>query len=95
MAAFARLEQARVKISGLGLPGVPWRVEDNRDIIRITIDTFGPERCMFASNFPVDSLRGSFDAIFAGFNSATSDYTSEEREALFRATAARTYGIET
>ncbi|MGI9420057.1 MAG: amidohydrolase family protein [Geminicoccaceae bacterium] len=93
MAAFARLEQVKVKISGLGLPGAPWRIEDNRDIIRFAIDIFGTDRCMFASNFPVDSLCGSFDTIFSGFDNATSDYSLAERETMFGRTAASTYGI--
>ncbi|WP_299407042.1 amidohydrolase [uncultured Roseobacter sp.] len=94
METFARLPQAVVKISGLGLPGRPWRLEDNRDIIRQTIDIFSPDRAMFASNFPVDGLCGSFDTIFSGFDLATRDLSETERGALFSGTAARIYGIE-
>jgi len=94
MRSFARLEQARCKISGLGLPGVSWKIEDNRDIIRFAIDTFGADRCMFASNFPVDGLCGSFDTIFSAFDHATSDYSVVERKNMFGRTAASTYGIE-
>ena len=90
---FAGLPQAAVKISGLGLPGRPWRLEDNRDPIRAAIDIFGPERCMFASNFPVDGLCGDFDTIFRGVDAASADYTAGEREALFHGTAARVYGL--
>ncbi|ETA51179.2 amidohydrolase family protein [Ponticoccus alexandrii] len=82
-----------LKISGIGLKGRPWRLDDNRDIIRFSVDTFGPERAMFASNFPVDNLCGSFDTIFAGFDSATADYSVTERDALFRGTAARVYNL--
>ncbi len=91
MKAFAGLDQAKVKISGLGLPGEAWKIENNQDIIRYTIDTFGPNRCMFASNFPVDSLCGSFNTIFSGYAAATSNYTPAERDALFQQTAAHTY----
>lgn len=91
--AFAALPQARVKISGLGLPGRPWRIEDNREIIRFLIAAFGPERAMFASNFPVDGLCASFDTIFSGFADATRDDPDDDRDKLFRTTAANTYGL--
>ncbi|MBW4709746.1 amidohydrolase family protein [Roseobacter sp. YSTF-M11] len=93
MEAIARLPQVVVKISGLGLPDRPWCLEDNREIIRRTIDIFGPDRAMFASNFPVDGLCGSFDTIFSGFDIATQDYGEPARDALFFGTAARIYGI--
>lgn len=93
IAAFATLPQAFVKISGIGLPGRAWSIEDNRDIIRFCIDTFGADRAMFASNFPVDGLCGSFDTIFSGFDMVTHDDTEEQREALFRTTAERVYGL--
>ena len=41
-----------IKISGLGRPGLPWTLTANGPIIRDTINIFGPERCMFASNYP-------------------------------------------
>ncbi len=56
-----------IKISGLGRAGLPWTVAANAPVIRDTIAIFGVERCMFASNFPVDSLAGTFDEIYGGF----------------------------
>lgn len=91
MEAFAALPQARVKISGLGLPNQPWRLEDNQDIIRFCVDTFGSERAMFASNFPVDGLCGSFDTIYSGFLSATAMYAEDQRANLCWRTASNTY----
>jgi predicted TIM-barrel fold metal-dependent hydrolase len=58
-----------------------------------TIDLFGPERCMFGSNFPVDSLCGTFDAIFGGFDAITRDFSAEERQQMFSANAVRLYDI--
>ena len=93
MRRFARLPQARVKISGLGLKGRPWRLADNAPIIEATIAIFGADRAMFASNFPVDGLCGTFGAIVDGFRSATADLSFEERHDLFYGTAARTYRV--
>jgi predicted TIM-barrel fold metal-dependent hydrolase len=83
-----------VKISGLGQPGEAWTVEANRDIVRTVIDLFGARRCMFASNFPVDSLCASFQTIFNGFFAITQDLSAGERRALFRDNAIRIYGMD-
>jgi predicted TIM-barrel fold metal-dependent hydrolase len=92
--AFAACPNAAVKISGLGQAGQPWTVEANRDIVRTVIDLFGAQRCMFASNFPVDSLCGSFRTIFDGFASITKDFSTSERRALFHDNAVRVYGMD-
>ena len=83
-----------VKISGLGEPGKPWTVQSNRDIVRTTIDLFGVPRCMFASNFPVDSLCASFATIFGGFREIARDFSSAEQRALFHDNAVRIYAME-
>lgn len=59
-----------------------------------TIDLFGPGRCMFASNFPVDKLLASLDsleALVAAQHALVADMEEEDRRALFHDTAARVY----
>ena len=92
---FAATPETYLKISGLGLPDKPWQLEDNLEIIRFCIDTFGATRCMFASNFPVDGLCGSFNTIYEGFSKATENDSDADRHALFFGTAAAVYGIDT
>ncbi len=82
-----------IKISGLGQPGRPWTADDNRSIVLDAIDIFGVERCMFASNFPVDSLVASFETIFSGFLSITGGLTEDERRRLFHDNAVRLYRL--
>jgi len=82
-----------IKISGLGRPGLPWTLTANGPIIRETINIFGPERCMFASNFPVDGLTGSFPVIYGGFRAAVSNRPVEERRMLFHDNAVRIYRL--
>jgi len=82
-----------VKISGLGQPGKPWAIAANGPIIRDTIAIFGVERCMFASNYPVDRLCGSFQTIFAGFRSAVSERPPTEQRMLFHDNAVRIYRL--
>jgi len=89
----ASAPQTTIKISGIGLKGRRWSLEDNRAIIRDTIEIFGPDRCMFASNFPVDGLCGSFDMIFSGFKQATADLPQADRLRLFHDNAIRVYRL--
>ena len=93
MAEFAASPNVAVKISGLGQPGRPWSAEANGAVILRTIELFGADRCMFASNFPVDSLVASFGAIYEGFFEVTAGMTAEAKEKLFAGNARRFYRI--
>jgi predicted TIM-barrel fold metal-dependent hydrolase len=94
MATLAQCPNAAVKISGIGVPGRPWTAEANRAIVLTTIELFGAERCMFASNFPVDGLCATFDAIFSGFRTIVRDFPADEQRKLFHDNAMRIYGID-
>jgi predicted TIM-barrel fold metal-dependent hydrolase len=82
-----------IKISGLGLPGKPWTLSANTPVIRDAISIFGVERCMFASNYPVDGLAGNFSIIYAGFRTAVSNRPLEEQRMLFHDNAVRIYRL--
>jgi predicted TIM-barrel fold metal-dependent hydrolase len=94
MARLAQWPNVRVKISGLGQGGQRWRAKDNAWIVREVIAMFGCDRAMFASNFPVDSLCGSFDDIYSGFKSIVADFPSADQERLFYSNAQRVYRCE-
>jgi predicted TIM-barrel fold metal-dependent hydrolase len=93
MERFAAAPNVTVKISGLGEPGIPWSIERNRQVILDTISIFGEDRCMFASNFPVDGLTGSFATIFSGFNEATRTMGPAVQKKLFADNARRIYRL--
>ena len=57
------------------------------------IEQFGPERCMFESNFPVDKVSFSHHILFNAFKRFSQDYAASERAALFHDTAVRAYRI--
>ena len=82
-----------VKISGLGEPGRAWSLERNRQVILDTIAIFGEDRCMFASNFPVDSLAGSLATIYSGFAEATEKLGKDVQTKLFAGNARRLYRL--
>ena len=94
MRTLANNSNAAVKISGLGQPGQRWSADANRGVVRDTIDIFGIDRCMFASNFPVDSLVGDYRTIFSGFAEIVTDLSAAEQEKLFVGNAARIYRID-
>jgi predicted TIM-barrel fold metal-dependent hydrolase len=94
LALLAACPNATLKISGLGLPGSPWTAAANRAIVLTAIERFGPGRCMFASNFPVDGLCGSFATIFRGFDEIVAGCSAAERRGLFHDNAIRIYAME-
>lgn len=57
------------------------------------IDVFGPSRCMFESNFPVDRLCISYSVLWNAFKKMASRYSEDEKENLFRGTATRVYRL--
>ncbi|MCC7276362.1 MAG: amidohydrolase family protein [Alphaproteobacteria bacterium] len=93
MAGLSACANVAVKISGLGVRGQAWTVAANRDIVLTTIDLFGTGRCMFASNYPVDGLCATWDAIYGGFDAITRGFSAAERRRLFAANAVATYAI--
>jgi predicted TIM-barrel fold metal-dependent hydrolase len=94
MARLAELPQVVVKISGLGLPGRPWTVAENGPVVRTVLELFGVERCLFASNWPVDTLCADFRTIYEGFLEITRELSAEERRKLFFENACRVYRID-
>ena len=61
--------------------------------IQFCVDTFGPSRCMFESNFPVDQTLCNYVTLWNAFKLMTVGYSKSERELLFAGTAREAYGI--
>jgi len=57
------------------------------------IEHFGPDRCMFESNFPVDKISCSYPILWNTFKRMTQDYAADERAKLFHDTAVRVYRL--
>ena len=79
------------KLSGLAMPLSSMAPEVFRKWILYCIEAFGVDRCMFASNFPVDGMHGTFDDLYGTYDTLTADCTPAERDQLFAATAERVY----
>ena len=93
MRQLARHAQVYVKISGLGMLDHDWTEESIRPLVLETIEIFGPDRCMFGSNFPVDKLFSDYESIFNAFSSITRDFPEDERRMLFNGTATNFYRL--
>jgi predicted TIM-barrel fold metal-dependent hydrolase len=64
-----------------------------RPYIETCIDAFGPERCMFESNFPPDKGQCSYQVIFNAFKRIAAQYSEAEKSDLFSGTATRAYRL--
>lgn len=93
MTAVAQHRSVSVKVSGVGVRGRPWTIEDNAPIIRETMRIFGPDRCLFASNYPPDSLVTNFDDIVALTDTVAGEFGDAARRAVFEENARQVYRI--
>ena len=64
-----------------------------KPIIETCIEAFGPDRCMFESNFPVDKGLCGYVSIWNAFKRLAAGYSVSEKAALFHDTAARFYRL--
>ena len=83
------------KVSGLGMLDNSWTTESIRPLVLEAIEAFGPDRAMFASNFPVDKLYSDFRTVWRAFNNITAGFSETERAGLFRDNARKFYRIPT
>ena len=58
------------------------------------IDQFGPSRCMFESNFPVEKQSCSYTVLWNAFKRMAAPFSDSEKADMFHNVAARVYGIE-
>jgi len=65
-----------------------------RPYIETCIEAFGPDRCMFESNFPPDKGQCSYQVIFNAFKRIAAPYSEAEKTALFSKTATDVYGLK-
>lgn len=93
MRSLAEADNVACKISGLGMRDPRWTVGSIRPWILESIEAFGVERCMFASNWPVDRLFSSYTDVVDAYHEIVADHSDAERQALFSGTARKYYGL--
>ena len=93
IAEVAACPNAFVKLSGITMTDHDWTTDSIRPFFLESIEAFGPARCMFGSNFPVDKLFGGFDRIFGAYYEIVADFSEDEKRAMFHDTAATFYRL--
>ena len=104
--ALSRCPNVVVKLGGLTMPicgfgfhkrdappGSEELAETLGPYYRLCIEQFGPDRCMFESNFPVDKASCSYEVLWNAFKRIAAGFSAEERAALFHDTAVRAYRL--
>ncbi len=104
--ALALCPNVCVKLGGLAMPRIGFGF-DARDVppgsaelaaawqpyVDVCLDAFGPARCMFESNFPVDKGMVGYGVLWNAFKRMASGLAAAERDAVFHDTAAAFYRI--
>ena len=106
MTELAGCPNTYLKVGGIGMPmmGFRWDKQERpptseelaapwADPIRWVIDEFGPHRCMFESNFPVDGRGANYVVLWNAYKRIAADYSPAEKRDLFHDTAARAYRL--
>jgi L-fuconolactonase len=106
IAEIADCENVVAKLGGMAMPdnGFGWHVAERPPTsdefvaaqgryYHHMIESFGADRCMFESNFPVDRMSLSYRVLWNGLKKLARDYSPAERESLFAGTATRVYRL--
>jgi len=102
----AKCPNVNMKLGGLAMPWCGFGFESaatpptsdelvarQNPYYQYAIETFGPARCMFESNFPVDKCAISYPVLWNAFKKIAAPYSEAEKDAMFRGTATRVYRI--
>jgi predicted TIM-barrel fold metal-dependent hydrolase len=82
-----------VKLSGLGTFVRSCTQNEWQPLIEQTVDVFGPDRCMFGSNFPIEKLWTTYSELVRVFLASVAQYTSAEQHRILCGVAADVYKI--
>ena len=93
MRVLAAQPNVAVKISGLAMLDWHWSDASLRPFVLETLELFGAQRTMIASNFPVDRLFGTFGQFCAAYTRILAGASAAERANLYSGTAERIYRI--
>jgi predicted TIM-barrel fold metal-dependent hydrolase len=107
MRELAKRQNVHAKLGGLGMVLNGYKFEDRpkppgseelantwRPYFETCIEAFGPDRCMFESNFPVDKVTSSYAVYWNLFKRIASGASATEKKAMFLDTAARFYKLD-
>lgn len=107
IAEISTCENVYAKLGGLAMPdnGFGWHeaarpptsdefLETQKRYYLHTIECFGPQRCMFESNFPVDRLSINYQVLWNAYKKLVKDFNDVEKHAMFYGTAEKVYSLQ-
>ena len=86
-------ENVVCKISGLGMCDWNWTVDSIRPWVLECIEVFGPQRCIFATNWPVDRIFSTYEAVIDAYTEIIDGFTDDEKVAMFSSNARELYRL--
>lgn len=106
IAELAKCPNVYCKLGGVGMTrtGFDWHTREKpigseelarslAPLMNYCIEQFGPNRCMFESNFPPDKVSFSYHVLWNGFKRFSKSYSASERPAMLHDTAVRVYRV--
>ena len=93
LASLAEAPNVFVKISALGMGDPRWTVDSMRPLVLHCIESFGVERTVFGTNWPVDRLFSSYPDVIDAYERIIAEFTPAEQTAMFSANAERYFRI--
>jgi len=93
MTALSMMPNVAVKMSGFGMFDSAWTPESIRPLTDFVLEHFRPERCLLASNYPVEGIVKPYREIWAAYAQCFADLSPHEQAALFHANAKRLYRL--
>jgi predicted TIM-barrel fold metal-dependent hydrolase len=96
LARVAAAPNTLCKLSGLATEAAPgWSDADVRPYLAHALDSFGPERCMLGSDWPVATQQTTMERWFDIVLDLVSTLNAQEQDAVLGETASRSYGLST
>lgn len=90
----AKLRNVVCKISGIVVQARErWTAEDLAPVINHSLNVFGPDRVMFAGDWPVCTLRATYRQWVEALRSIVRNRPAEEQRKLFHDNAVKYYGL--
>jgi len=94
MKALAAQPNVYVKFTGLGTFDHKASLDLVRPLVQTSLELFGPRRCMYGSNFPIEKLWTNYQTYFSNIWKAVGNVSDADRHEIFYGTAARVYRVE-
>jgi L-fucono-1,5-lactonase len=95
MAPFADCANVSIKLSGMvtEAPWSDWTPDDLRPYVQRAVEWFGPDRCLFGSDWPVCLLAATYDRVIAALKECVDDMRGADQDAVFGGNAIRVYRL--